>query len=89
MRALTIGLMAAAALTVGGCSEQTEEAAETTLDSAATDTATNVDQMGESLENGAEAVGEGVDQTGEAIANGAAAVEADVQDTTVRDAQVD
>lgn len=89
MRALTIGLMAAAALTVAGCSEGTEDAAETTVDSAAMDTEANVDQMGESLENGAEAVGEGVDQTGEAVANGAAAVEADVQDTTVTDAKVD
>lgn len=88
MRALTIGLMAAA-FAVTGCSEQTGDAADTTLDSAAADTDANLDQMGESLENGTEAVGEGVEQTGEAIANGAAAVEADVQDTTVEDAKVD
>ena len=89
MRSLTIGLMAAAAFTMAGCSEKTQDAAGTTAESAADDTAANFDQMGESMQNGAAAVGEGMDQTGEAMGNVGAAVEADVQDTTVQDAKTD
>ena len=89
MRALTIGLMAAAALTVAGCSEKTQDAAGTAATSAANDTAENFDQMGESIANGADAVGNAADNTGDAMANGAAQTEADMQGTTVEDAKTD
>ena len=88
MRALTIGLMAAA-FAVTGCSEKTQDAAGTAASSAANDTAANLDQAGDSIANGADAVGDAAANTGDALANGAAVTEADVQGTTVEDAKRD
>jgi len=54
------------ALPLAGCSEKTEEAAETAASSAAQDTQRNVQKAGEAVENTAEKAGEAVENTAEA-----------------------
>lgn len=74
--------VAGAALSLTACSEKTGDAAETTVDSAAADTAANADAAGEAVEGA-------VDDAAAEVDGAAAAVEADVQDESTAEAQAD
>lgn len=68
---VAVGFLAAFT-TMTGCSEKTEQAAETAVEGAAQDTAANAAKTGEAVEGAAEATGEAVagaaEATGEAVA---------------------
>ncbi|MXP10265.1 hypothetical protein [Pseudoblastomonas halimionae] len=55
MRYSIAATLAALALSLAACSQETVDAASETADSAAADTAANLDKAGEAIEDGAEA----------------------------------
>jgi hypothetical protein len=83
----------AAALTLSACSEKTEDAAATTADSAAADTAANADAMGEAVDNAADntaaVAADAADTTAAAATDAAAAAEANVQGESTEEAKAD
>lgn len=58
-----------ALFSVAGCSEKTEEAAETATQSAAQDTQRNVEGAGQAMENTAQNAGQAVENTAQGAAN--------------------
>lgn len=70
-KALFAAVGAMALFSVAGCSERTEEAAETTAQSAARDTQRNVEQTGQAAERTAERTGAAAERTGENVGDAA------------------
>ncbi|QNE05822.1 hypothetical protein [Croceicoccus marinus] len=90
MRKIILAAVAAgAALSLVACSEGTEENAEATMDSMAADADANMDAVEATAEDAAAEAEMATDSAMEATDEAAAEVEADVQDETVTEAQVD
>lgn len=89
MRKFALIAAAGAALSLAACSEQTEDAAATTADSAVADTEANLDAAGDAVTGAVNNVDAAAENAAANAEQEAAEVEADVQNETVGEAKAD